>query len=64
MVAGATSKRCQRRLTHHRRQRLNGTSCLAILTANPRLLDVDCKTPEQMHLVNGLCRFVEMARPM
>jgi hypothetical protein len=38
--------------------------CLAILTANPRLLDVDCKTPHQMHLVNGLCRFVEMAREM
>lgn len=38
--------------------------CLAILVASPRLLDVDCKTSEQMRLVNGLCRFVEMARRM
>ncbi len=35
--------------------------CLAIIVASPRLLDVDCKTAEQMRLVNGLCRFVEMA---
>jgi len=35
--------------------------CLAIVVASPRLLDVECKTPEQMHLVNGFCRFVEMA---
>jgi superfamily I DNA and/or RNA helicase len=27
----------------------------------PKLLDVECKTPEQMLLENGLCRFVEMA---
>jgi len=38
--------------------------CLAILVASPRLLDVDCKTPEQMRLVNGLCQFVEMAQRM
>jgi uncharacterized protein len=38
--------------------------CLAVVVASPRLLDVDCKTPEQMRLVNGLCRFMEMARPM
>lgn len=36
--------------------------CLAIVVASPRLLDVDCKTPEQMRLVNGVCRFVEMAQ--
>jgi superfamily I DNA and/or RNA helicase len=36
--------------------------CLAIVVASPRLLDVDCSTAEQMQLVNGLCRFVEMAR--
>jgi uncharacterized protein len=29
--------------------------CLAVVVANPRLLDVDCKTPEQMALVNTLC---------
>lgn len=35
--------------------------CIATVVASPRLLDVACKTPEQMRLVNGLCRFVEMA---
>lgn len=35
--------------------------CLAVLVASPHLLDVPCKTPEQMMLVNALCRFVEMA---
>jgi uncharacterized protein len=29
--------------------------CLAVVVANPRLLDVDCKRPEQMALVNTLC---------
>ena len=29
--------------------------CLAVVVANPRLLDVDCKSPEQMALVNTLC---------
>jgi len=38
--------------------------CLAVVVANPRLLDVACKTPEQMKLVNGLCRYVEMATAM
>lgn len=38
--------------------------CLAIVVASPRLLDVDCSTPEQMRLVNSLCRFVEMAQPI
>ncbi|MFL6247891.1 MAG: TM0106 family RecB-like putative nuclease [Thermoanaerobaculia bacterium] len=36
--------------------------CLAVVVASPRLLDVHCTTPEQMRLVNGMCRFVEMAR--
>ena len=29
--------------------------CLAVVVANPLLLEVDCKTPEQMALVNTLC---------
>src|SRR5215218_8964360 len=37
--------------------------CLAYLVGNPRLLDVRCRTIEQMRLVNALCRFVEGARP-
>ncbi|HXG58249.1 MAG TPA: TM0106 family RecB-like putative nuclease [Thermoanaerobaculia bacterium] len=35
--------------------------CLAVVVASPRLLDVACATPDQMRLVNALCRFVEMA---
>ena len=37
--------------------------CIAYVVASPRLLDVACKTPEQMQLVNALCRFIEMASP-
>jgi predicted RecB family nuclease len=35
--------------------------CLAYVVASPRLLDVNCRTVEQMRLVNALCRFVEFA---
>jgi len=38
--------------------------CLAVIVASPRLLDVACKSARQMRLVNGLCRAVEVARPM
>jgi uncharacterized protein len=47
------------------RNRLNvaisRAQCLAYLVGSPRLLDVRCRTVEQMQLVNALCRFVEMA---
>src|ERR671918_3008147 len=35
--------------------------CLAYVVASPRLLDTECRTVEQMKLVNALCRFVERA---
>jgi uncharacterized protein len=35
--------------------------CLAYLVGSPRLLDVRCRSIEQMRLVNALCRFVEAA---
>lgn len=35
--------------------------CLAVLVASPRLLDADCRTLEAMALVDGACRFVELA---
>jgi superfamily I DNA and/or RNA helicase len=35
--------------------------CLAYVVANPRLLEADCKTVEQMRLINALCRFVEFS---
>ena len=47
------------------RNRLNvavsRAQALAILVASPTLLDVDCRTVEQMRLANGVCRFVEQA---
>jgi superfamily I DNA and/or RNA helicase len=47
------------------RNRLNvavsRAKCLAVLVASPRLLEVACRTVEQMRLVNGWCRFVELA---
>jgi predicted RecB family nuclease len=35
--------------------------CLAYVVASPRLLDTECRTVEQMKLMNALCRFVEVA---
>jgi uncharacterized protein len=35
--------------------------CLAVLVHSPRLLDADCRTLEAMELVDGACRFVELA---
>ena len=32
-----------------------------MLVCAPRLLDADCKSVEQMRLVNAVCRFVELA---
>jgi uncharacterized protein len=34
---------------------------LSILVCSPELLRARCRTPEQMRLVNALCRFAEMA---
>lgn len=38
--------------------------CASIIVASPTLLDPDCRTPRQMHLANGICRFVELANGM
>ena len=47
------------------RNRLNvavsRAQCLAYVVCSPRLLEVDCRTVEQMQLANALCRFVELA---
>jgi predicted RecB family nuclease len=36
---------------------------LCVLVCSPELLRARCHTPEQMRLVNALCRYVEMASP-
>jgi uncharacterized protein len=35
--------------------------CRVVLVCTPALLDVDCRTVEQMRLVAAVCRFVELA---
>jgi len=49
------------------RHRLNvaisRAQCLAYLVCSPRLLDVNCRTIEQMRLANALCQFAELAGP-
>jgi uncharacterized protein len=35
--------------------------CRVVLVCAPRLLDADCKSVDQMQLVNAVCRFVELA---
>src|SRR5262249_45701687 len=35
--------------------------CACILVASPALFESECQTPEQMRLVNGLCRYREQA---
>ncbi len=37
---------------------------MSVLVCSPRLLDVSCKTPEQMALVNLLCAFAQRAKPL
>lgn len=36
--------------------------CAAFIVASPALIEPACRTPRQMQLANGLCRFVEFAR--
>lgn len=36
--------------------------CATFIVGSPALLELQCRTPRQMQLANGLCRFVEMAR--
>ena len=38
--------------------------CLVVLVASPRLFEVECRTPRQMHLANALCTYREMATPI
>jgi uncharacterized protein len=40
---------------------ISRAQCLAVLVHSPRLLDADCPTLRAMELVDGVCRFVELA---
>lgn len=48
------------------RHRLNvATSrarCVCILVGNPQLFESECRTPEQMRMPNGFCRYLELAQ--
>jgi AAA domain len=43
---------------------ISRAQCSAVVVVNPGLLDADCRTLEAMQLVDGACRFVEMAAPI
>ncbi|MBI2220392.1 MAG: DNA2/NAM7 family helicase, partial [Acidobacteria bacterium] len=36
--------------------------CASFIVGSPALIEPQCRTPRQMQLANGICRFVEMAR--
>jgi uncharacterized protein len=50
------------------RERMNvavsRAQCLAVMVVGERLLDADCRTLAAMELVDGACRFVELATPV
>lgn len=41
---------------------ISRAQCLALLIASPAVFEADCKTPGQMRLANGFCRFLELAQ--
>jgi predicted RecB family nuclease len=38
--------------------------CVAVLVANPKLFQVECRTPRQIELASAFCRYLEMASPV
>jgi len=36
--------------------------CFAVVLASPKLLDVQCKTPELMRALNAFCQLLEASR--
>ena len=36
--------------------------CIAVLVASPALFEMECKSPRQMTLANGFCRYLERAQ--
>jgi uncharacterized protein len=50
--------------SHRLNVAISRAQCTAVLVYSPRLLDVDCTSVRAMELVDGVCRFVEMAAPV
>jgi predicted RecB family nuclease len=50
--------------SHRLNVAVSRAECLAVLVHSPRLLDANCRTLEAMELVDGVCRFVELATPV
>jgi hypothetical protein len=50
--------------THRLNVAISRAQCLAVLVHSPRLLDANCPTLDTMALVDGVCRFVEIATPV
>jgi predicted RecB family nuclease len=50
--------------SHRLNVAVSRAECLAVLVHSPRLLDADCRTLKAMELVDGVCRFVELAAPV
>lgn len=50
------------------RNRLNvATSrarCVCIMVANPKLFELDCRTPDQMRMANAFCAYLERAKTL
>ena len=40
---------------------MSRAKCLAYVVASPKLLEVGCRSIEQMRMANALCLFVEIA---
>lgn len=49
--------------THRLNVAVSRARCMSVLVHSPALLYTRCRTPEQMRLVNALCRYVEAASP-
>ena len=49
--------------THRLNVAVSRARCVSVLVYSPDLLRTRCSTPEQMRLVNALCRYVEAAEP-
>ena len=43
---------------------ISRAQCIAVLIAAPDVFEADCKTPRQMQLANGFCRFLEVSKPL